>query len=160
MHQGCIFTRMKLTNFTDYSLRVLIFLATDPLRRATINEIATAFGISENHLMKVVHHLARDGWINTVRGKGGGIELALDAASIVVGDIVRGAEGKPQPAECFNRETNTCPIIKACGMRDIFGEAVDAFYAVLDNYTVADLMGKRNKVAKALFGKAPLRLRA
>ncbi|WP_085314606.1 RrF2 family transcriptional regulator [Derxia lacustris] len=151
---------MKLTNFTDYSIRVLIYLATDPLRRATIAEIATAFGISENHLMKVVHHLARVGWINSVRGKGGGLELALDPENIVVGELVRSTEGAALPAECFDKATNTCVITKACGMRDVFAEAVEAFYAVLDGYTLADLMGKRNKVAKLLFGKPLLRARA
>ncbi|WP_028310293.1 RrF2 family transcriptional regulator [Derxia gummosa] len=151
---------MKLTNFTDYSIRVLIYLATDPLRRATIAEIATAFGVSENHLMKVVHHLARHGWITSVRGKGGGLELTWEPSSIVVGELIRSTEGAPLPAECFDKASNTCPIIKACGMRDVFGEAVEAFYAVLDKYTLADLMDKRSKISKILFGKPLLKARA
>jgi Rrf2 family nitric oxide-sensitive transcriptional repressor len=81
---------MKLTAFTDYSLRVLIYLATDTTRRATIAEIARSFDISENHLVKVVHFLGKQGWIETVRGKGGGIQLAMPPLQVNVGKVVRG----------------------------------------------------------------------
>lgn len=130
---------MKLNAFTDYSLRVLIYLAADPARRATIAEIAAAFGVKENHLTKVVHHLSKQGWVTTVRGKGGGLELGRPAASIVVGKVVRDAEGTALPAECFAPEYSSCAIVRACRLKGVLAEAVDAFYAVLDRYTLADI---------------------
>jgi len=136
---------MKLTAFTDYSLRVLIFLATDPDRRATIAEISNAFEISENHLVKVVHFLGRHGWITTVRGKGGGIQLAKAAGDIRVGRVVRDTEGAAMPAECFGEEQSQCAIASCCRLKGVLAEAVAAFYAVLDRHTLADLT--RNKAA-------------
>ncbi len=130
---------MKLNAFTDYALRVLIFLAADPQRRATIAEIATAFGVKENHLTKVVHHLSKQGWVVTIRGKGGGLQLARPAADIVVGAVVRDAEGTALPAECFGPEYGSCVIVRACRLKGVLAEAVDAFYAVLDRYTLADI---------------------
>ena len=98
---------MKLTTFTDYSLRVLIYVAAAPAGRATIGEIARAFDISENHLMKVVHLLGRSGLLTNVRGKGGGLELARAPELINIGKVVRMTEGRPIPAECFDREVKS-----------------------------------------------------
>jgi len=142
---------MRLTTFTDYSLRVLIYLAADPGRRATIAEIAQSFDISENHLMKVVHMLGKNGVLLNVRGKGGGLELAKAPASINIGRLVRGTEGAPMPAECFDRTTNRCLITPICKLRGVLGEAVRAFYAVLDGYTLEDLVANRSALAKVLF---------
>jgi Rrf2 family transcriptional regulator, nitric oxide-sensitive transcriptional repressor len=136
---------MKLTAFTDYSLRVLIYLAADPEHRATIEEISTSFDISNNHLTKVVHFLGKQGWIETVRGKGGGMSLAKPAADICIGKVVRDTEGIALPAECFAEEESNCAIVNCCRLKNVLAEAVKAFYAVLDNYTLADIT--RNKKA-------------
>jgi Rrf2 family nitric oxide-sensitive transcriptional repressor len=141
---------MKLTAFTDYSLRVLIFLAADPSRRATIAEVAGAFDISENHLTKVVHFLGKEGWLVNVRGKGGGMNLAQSPAKIVIGRVVRATEGAPQPAECFGDQAERCRILRACRLKGVLKQAADAFYAVLDKYTLADLVHRRQMLAQIL----------
>ena len=141
---------MKLTAFTDYSLRVLIYLATEPARRATVAEISQAFGIKANHLTKVVHHLGRCGWVETVRGKGGGLVLARPADQISVGRVVRDAEGEAQPAECFSTEQSHCAIVRSCQLKGVLAEAVDAFHAVLDRYTLADITRNREVLAEVL----------
>lgn len=141
---------MRLTAFTDYCLRVLIYLAIDPDRRATIAQIATAFSISESHLMKVVHFLGKHGFLTNVRGKGGGITLGRPPAAINVADVVRLSEADALPAECFNRETNTCVITPACQLKRVLDRAVRAFYAVLAEYTLADLVRERKALARIL----------
>ncbi|MGY0195815.1 Rrf2 family transcriptional regulator [Leptothrix sp. BB-4] len=141
---------MKLTAFTDYSLRVLIFLGTDPGRRATIAEVASTFGISEHHLTKVVHFLGVQGWLANVRGKGGGMELAMETRHVVIGRVVRATEGEALPAECFGVDTQDCCILRACRLRGVLREAVDAFYAVLDRYTLEDLVRNRELLAPLL----------
>ena len=142
---------MKLTAFTDYSLRVLIYLAADPGRRATIAEIAAAFEVSEHHLTKVVHFLGKSGWLATVRGKGGGLELGMPPELIGLGNVVRETEGAIKPAECFGSDADNCSIASICGLRGVLGEAVRAFYTVLDRYTLADLVRNRQSLANALF---------
>ncbi|RZJ13799.1 MAG: Rrf2 family transcriptional regulator [Rubrivivax sp.] len=147
---------MKLTAFTDYSLRVLIFLAAAPERRATIAEICNAMEIKPNHLTKVVHHLGKRGWVTTTRGKGGGLCLARAAGDIVVGQVVRDTEGKAMPAECFAGEGSHCTIASCCSLKNVLGEAVQAFYAVLDRYTLADITTNRQALASILhFHPAP-----
>lgn len=141
---------MRLTAFTDYSLRVLIYLGTSPHRRATIGEVAEAFHISKNHLMKVAHFLGQQGWLVNARGKGGGMELALPPELIGVGQVVRIAEAGDLPAACFGTEPGVCPIDQVCRLRDVLTEAVDAFYAVLDDYTLADLVHNRAQLGRAL----------
>jgi len=141
---------MKLTRFTDYSLRVLIYLAADPARRATISEVAAAFNVSENHLTKVVHFLGKQGWLANVRGKGGGMNLAMAPQHIVIGRVVRATEGKALPAECFNDQNDSCSIERVCRLRGVFAQAVEAFHAVLDRYTLADLVDNRAALAKVL----------
>ena len=130
---------MKLTSFTDYSLRVLIYLAAEPGRRATIAEIASSYELSEHHLTKVVHFLGKHGWISTVRGKGGGIVLGRPAEDIGVGAVVRDTEGAAMPAECFDAENHRCAILKGCRLKKVLAEAVRGFYEVLDRYTLADI---------------------
>ncbi|MEO5690263.1 MAG: Rrf2 family transcriptional regulator [Burkholderiaceae bacterium] len=142
---------MKLTTFTDYCLRVLIYLGTDPGRRTTIAEIAVSFDISENHLTKVVHFLGKQGWVATVRGKGGGMALGLPAESICIGEVVRRAEPAALLAECFGEAQGSCCIADVCRLRDVLGEAVAAFQAVLDGYSLADLVGNRNALMPILF---------
>src|SRR5437868_1469454 len=105
---------MKLTTFTDYSLRVLIYLAQAPESRATIAEIARAFSISEHHLVKVVHLLGREGILENTRGRRGGLRLARPAREINVGQVVRMTEGADRPAECFDPATNSCVLAGGC----------------------------------------------
>ena len=146
---------MKLTAFTDYSLRVLMFLATDPQRRATIAEIAAAFAVSENHLTKVVHFLGKQGWVSTARGKGGGLRLAKPAHTIGVGQVVRDTEGAAVPAECFSAHGSSCVIAECCRLHVVLAEAVNAFYAVLDRYTLADISRNRKTLGAILRFQRP-----
>lgn len=140
---------MKLTSFTDYSLRVLIYLATAPGRRATVVEICTAFDIKENHLTKVVHHLGRCGWVETTRGRGGGIALAKAAQDIRIGDVVRDTE-EHVIVECFDADANTCAIARCCRLKGVLAEGVHAFYAALNRYTLADITRKEAELVKVL----------
>jgi Rrf2 family nitric oxide-sensitive transcriptional repressor len=141
---------VKLTAFSDYSLRVLIYLAAQPGRRATIAEIARAFGISESHLNKVVHCLGQNAWLATVRGRGGGLELAQAPERIRIGAVVRQTERADLPAECFDPEADHCVIADACRLRGVLGEAVAAFHGVLDGYTLADLVHNRAGLSRLL----------
>jgi Rrf2 family nitric oxide-sensitive transcriptional repressor len=141
---------MRLTTFTDYSLRVLIYLAADAHPSATIGEIATAFDISENHLMKVVHFLGTAGLLVNMRGKGGGLKLAALPSAINLGYVVKMTEGTDRPAECFDPKGNVCRIMSACRLRGVFADAVRAFYAVLDQYTLEDITHNRQMLATIL----------
>jgi Rrf2 family nitric oxide-sensitive transcriptional repressor len=136
---------MKLTAFTDYSLRVLIYLAAQPERRATIGEIAASFAVSEHHLTKVVHFLGKEGWLANVRGKGGGLALAKPPEAINVGDVVRQTEAGAF-VECFG-EGGECRITGICRLQGVLGEAVAAFHAVLHRYTLADLVHNREALS-------------
>lgn len=131
---------MKLTTFSDYTLRVLMYLALSRERLATIPEIAAAYDISENHLMKVVHQLARSGVIESVRGKGGGIRLAREPEEIRLGQIVRASEGGAPIVECLSDDAAICRIAPACRLTAVLSRAFDALYATLDDYTLADLV--------------------
>lgn len=137
---------MKLTRYSDYALRVLTYLASHDDRRASIREIADRYRISENHLMKVVHDLGRAGFIATSRGRGGGLQLARPAAQIGLGDVVRHTEDSFDLVDC-----GLCLIAPACGATAVLKEATQAFLAVLDRYTLADVAHQRSRLA-ALFG--------
>jgi len=130
---------MRLTTFTDYSLRVLMYLSAAPGQRATIAEIARAFGISEHHLVKVVHFLGREGFLTNSRGRRGGLRLARPANEINVGAVVRLTEGPDVPAECFDARRDSCMLSGGCRLRGVLHEAVEAFYGTLSGYSVADL---------------------
>jgi len=142
---------MRLTAFSDYSLRVLIYLAAAPEGRSTIADIARAFGVSEHHLVKVVHLLGRRGFLLNTRGRNGGVELARPAAEINVGEVVRLTEGGDVPAECFDMETNACVLAGGCGLQRILKEAVEKFYAVLGRYSVADLRASPARLSRLLY---------
>lgn len=148
---------MKLTAFTDYSLRVLIYLAAQPQRRATIAEIASSFAVSEHHLTKVVHFLGKHGWLANVRGKGGGLSLAKAPDSINIGDVVRHTEGNAI-VECFGEGGGECRIAGLCRLRGVLAEALAAFHAVLQRYTLADLVHNREALSAIFFvDRAPAR---
>jgi len=141
---------MRLTTFTDYTLRVLMYLAIEPSRLATIPEIACAYGISENHLMKVVYRLVRNGLIDSVRGKGGGIRLAQTPASIRLGQVILASEGDAIIAECFSEKNNTCCITPACKLSSILAHAFEGFYEALDAYSLADLVNDPQQLGPLL----------
>ncbi len=131
---------MQLTQFTDYSCRVLIYLARLPEPgSATISEIAAYYKISRNHLIKVVNNLASHGFVETTRGKGGGLRLARASHMIGVGEIVRLTETNMNLVECFDLKSNQCCIIRGCGLKSALHEARRAFMAVLDQFTLADV---------------------
>ncbi|MYL23431.1 Rrf2 family transcriptional regulator [Halomonas alkaliantarctica] len=130
---------MHLTRFTDYSIRVLLFLAVKGEERATIGEIAKTFSISRNHLMKVVQELNQKGYLTAIRGKKGGLMLGRPPESITLGDLVRDTEHEMALVECF-RDDNACIITPSCRLQPILNEALSAFLAVLDGYTLADLL--------------------
>lgn len=136
---------MQLTRYSDYSLRVLIYLAVRPGQLATIDEITNAYGVSRAHMMKVVHRLGRGGFIETVRGRGGGLQLARPAAEIGLGDVVRYTEEKLDLVECFDPATSHCRIEPVCGLKGVLEEALGAFFDTLDQYTLADLVSRRRK---------------
>ena len=129
---------MRLTRYTDYALRTLIYVGLHEPRQSSIGEIARAYGISESHLTKVVHQLGRLGLIHTIRGRGGGLRLAKAPAEIVVGGVVRQTEDDLALVECFSG--GACAITAPCRLRRALGEALAAFLAVLDGYTLADLL--------------------
>jgi Rrf2 family nitric oxide-sensitive transcriptional repressor len=143
-------TIMRLTTFSDYSLRVLIYLGTARERLATIDEIAAAYGISGNHLMKVVHHLARHGYVETVRGKGGGMRLSRAPESINVGEVVRGTEDSFELVECFREGDADCRIASVCVLKRALAQALEAFVATLDRYTLADLIAPARSLTRIL----------
>ncbi|PSF07110.1 Rrf2 family transcriptional regulator [Marinobacter fuscus] len=135
---------MHITRYTDYSFRVLIYLATQGDRLATIQEIADSYEISKNHLMKVVHQLNKKGYIETVRGKKGGMRLHLAPEDINVGVLVRETEQDFSIVECFSAK-NSCKITPVCGLKSMFGEALKAFLEVLDKYTLADVINDQHR---------------
>ena len=134
---------MHLTRYTDYSLRVLIYLGTRQDKLATISEIAAYHDISRNHLMKVVHQLGAHGYIDTLRGKGGGIKLARKPEHIVVGDVVRSMEENMDIVACFQPGFSDCILAPSCRLKSAMGEALHSFLATLDLYTLADLLGEQ-----------------
>jgi Rrf2 family nitric oxide-sensitive transcriptional repressor len=139
---------LRLTLFTDYAMRVLMHLAADPERQSSVGAIARDFAISRNHLTKVVHGLARAGYVASARGRGGGIRLARPADQIVVGEVVRQTEDGFQLFDC-----GACLIAPACALTPVVSEALAAFLAVLDRYTLADLV-ERKDAMRALFATA------
>lgn len=140
---------MRLTQFTDYAVRVLIHAAVSDGSYSTVNEIAVAYGISRNHLLKVVRGLAGLGYIETVRGKNGGLRLAKTASSIRLGKLISATENDFALVECMG-SANRCPIHGSCGAPPMLQEAVAAFTASLDRYTLADVVQRDAPLRKAL----------
>lgn len=130
---------MRITRYTDYSVRVLIFLGLKGEARSTIQEIAESYGISRNHLMKVVHDLQLRGYIDTIRGKNGGVRLRLEPEQINIGRLIRETEEDKALVECFGAD-NACAITPFCDLKHVLAQAQEAFFAVLDGYTLADLL--------------------
>jgi len=139
---------MRLSTFTDYSLRVLLYVAAAPDGRATIGEIARAFHISEHHLVKVVHFLGRKRLLANTRGRRGGLRLARAPSEINLAAVVRLTEAGDLPAECFDAKANTCMLAGSCGLQGALGEALASFYATLARYTLADLAIRPRKLRR------------
>ena len=145
---------MRFSTFTDYSLRVLIYLGLHQDRLSTIGEIAEGYAISENHLMKVVHQLGRNGYVETYRGKGGGMKLSRQPQDIVLGELIRLTEGDFDLVECF-QPASRCRIQPACALKGILEQSLEGMFQVLDAYTLADLMHKPRSLERAISGKVP-----
>lgn len=145
-----ILVGVRLTQFTDYALRVLVYAATAAPERASVSEVAKSFDISHNHLVKVVHKLGQLGFLDTVRGKGGGFSLAQPAETIRIGDVVRGVEPDFRIAECFD-DPRACPISGApCRLAALLDNAQRAFLAELDRATLADVTADRQALVQLL----------
>lgn len=142
---------MQLTRYSDYSLRVLIHLAVTPEPLATIEGIASAYGISHAHLTKVVRHLGALGLVETVRGRRGGLRLAVAPEAVNVGRLIRDTEENLALVDCF-RADGACAIESACVLQRALGEALAAFLAALDRYTLADLVARRRPALARLLG--------
>ena len=141
---------MQLKRYTDFSLRILIYLGVNPNRIVSINEIADAYDISRNHLLKVVNGLMEQELIQTFRGKSGGLQLAKPARKINVGEVVKYMEGDVQLIDC---QEPYCPILPACNLKRALNEANQGFYKILGSYTLEDLIkGKENKLVRLLAG--------
>lgn len=142
---------MRLTTFSDYALRVLIAVGVSAEGGTTIAQIADRYGISRNHLMKVVHHLGNAGYLRTSRGKGGGLRLAVDPAQIGLGDVLRYTEGGFSLVPCFQvGAAQRCAIEPACVLKGVLRRGLDAFLEVMDDYTLADLIGPRRELRQLL----------
>ena len=143
---------MRLTTFTDYSLRVLLFVATAPGQRANIAEVARKYGVSEHHIVKVVHLLGKARLLANTRGRGGGLRLARGPAEINVGEVVRITEEPSVLAECFS-PTGHCVLSPSCRLAGVFREAHEAFYEVLDSFTLADLVARPRGMIQILHSR-------
>lgn len=142
---------MHLTLYSDYSLRVMIYLAASPEGKlSSVSQIAEAYQISRNHLVKVVHNLSKLGYVRTYRGINGGMELAIEPQNINIGDVIRRIEPHFEVVECFNHKTNTCPIDSVCELKTIFNESLQAFFSVLDKYTLSDIIKNRSSLSSIL----------
>lgn len=141
---------MRLTKVSDYSLRVLLYLAVHPDRPVSIGEMSRAYRVSSHVVVKVVGLLVEDGTVTTVRGRLGGLRLNKSPDAINVGALVRRTENTWDVVECFNRETNTCPIAPACGLKSALTRAQRAFIGVLDEYTLADFLPRAREVRRLL----------
>ena len=146
---------MRLTLYTDYSLRVLLYLAGKEDEVVTISDLADFYKISRNHLVKVVHNLGLNGYILTTRGRNGGLRLAHPAKEILIGDVVRSTEPDLDLLECFNPATDQCVITRSCSLKSVLFNAQATFMGVLDQYTLADL-SKAPKKTIAAFKSIPI----
>lgn len=141
---------MRLTFYSDYSLRLLMYAALKPGALVTIQEVAEAYGISKNHLTKVAFDLGRAGFVETVRGRSGGLKLARKPEEIGLGDVLRVTENNSVMVECFNPKTNSCVISAPCRLKGVLARALKAYFAVLDEYTLADLTDKHPALSRLL----------
>jgi Rrf2 family transcriptional regulator, nitric oxide-sensitive transcriptional repressor len=139
---------MQLTLHADYAFRVLLYLGSQPPGHvAATKDISQSYGISKHHLVRVVQTLSEHGYVAVNPGRTGGVSLAREAHQIKLGDVMRNTETNLQVVECFDMRTNTCPIVPVCQLKPVLSEALDAFLAVLDRYTLADLLNPRRRTS-------------
>lgn len=131
---------MQLSLHADYGLRVLLYLGSHPGEIVSTKRISQAYGISKNHLVRVMQTLGEHGYIRVIPGRAGGVTLSRDASTIRLGEVVRDTEPTMNLVECFDLRTNTCPIIQVCGLKSHLAQALEAFIAELNRHTLADLM--------------------
>lgn len=141
---------MHLTQFSDYSLRLVLYLACHPGQLVSVEEISRAFGISRHHLVKVVQTVTELGVVEAQRGRGGGMRLAMDPAAINIGWLIRMTEPHFHIVECFDPDTNTCPIAPSCGLKGALHRAQQAFLGVLDEYTLDQFLTRRSDLVVLL----------
>ncbi|WP_396199815.1 Rrf2 family transcriptional regulator [Gemmatimonas sp.] len=147
---------MRLTRFTDNALRCLLLLGLEPERCIPVREIADRMNMSYEHLVKIVHRLSEFGYVDTVRGRHGGVRIAKPAVDIVLGALVRQTEENLTLVECFDPEHNRCPISSACLLAGTLDEALQAFLAVLDRHTLADMLQPREQLVPLLARREPV----
>ena len=135
---------MQLTIFTDYGLRTLMFLAAHREKLCSVREVADHYGVSYNHLVKVVHRLAQLGYVESIKGKGGGIRLAKGAEKHRLGDLVRALEPNMDIVECFNRDANTCRVSGSCHLKHLLFDAKQAFVESLNKHELADTIKNKD----------------
>jgi Rrf2 family nitric oxide-sensitive transcriptional repressor len=140
---------MRLSDYTDYTLRVLMYCAAHPDRLVTIAEIAEGHQVSKNHLMKIVNDLGRQGLLETTRGRGGGLRLLQAPSAIRVGDVLRSTETDFRLVECFDPATDTCTLTPSCRLKGVLGRALSAYFAELDAVTLADLTASSRKPGRS-----------
>ena len=141
---------MQLSLHGEYALRVLLYLGAHPGRVVPTAEISGAYGISKNHLVRVMHTLGEDGYLRLIPGRAGGVSLAIEPHLIRLGDVVRQAEPTLRLAECFDAKNNTCGIAPVCSLKPVLKEALSSFLSTLNRYTLADLLagGARDRIAR------------
>lgn len=134
---------MRLTQATNYSVRILLYCAANPERPSRVADIAASFEMSETHLFKILKVLVDNGYVKTIRGRNGGLMLGRPAEGITIGEVVRAAEETFVLADCFDENGHDCPLTQSCEYNRILREALGAFFAVLDRYTIADVAKDR-----------------
>jgi Rrf2 family nitric oxide-sensitive transcriptional repressor len=139
---------MQLTYFSDYALRLVLYLAAHPDRVVSVQEVSRAYAVSAHHMVKVARLLIGRGIVSAVRGRRGGLRLNVPPHQLTVGALVRLTEPHFHVVECFDREANTCPIAPACGMKGVIERARGAFLDVLDEHTIAEFLPRAPTLLK------------
>lgn len=134
---------MQLTSFTDYGLRTLMYLAARPEEMSSVKEISQHYDISRNHLVKVVHRLSQLGYIETTKGKGGGVQITKGMEKLRLGDLISQLEPNMNVVECFDPETNTCRITQSCQLKHYLFEGAKSFTDTMNKYTLADTISNK-----------------
>ncbi|WP_136634524.1 RrF2 family transcriptional regulator [Pseudooceanicola onchidii] len=137
---------MRLTKRSNIAMRVLMYCGVNRHSLVTKSEIAESCNTSENHLAQVINRLAQLGFLHTQRGRNGGMRLARDMEEISVGEVLRATEATVPITECFDASENTCPLVRGCRLRDVIARATEAFYASMDDVTLADLVCENNQL--------------